>query len=121
MKNAILFIFTVYFFNLNVLAQSSTIKGIVKDANGNKVPYATVYIDVNGFPQHGTTTDENGVYKITGLVPGKYTLIISFTGYQTKKYTDITITANETAYVNATLLSDTKNLPAIDIVCYDSQ
>ncbi|HCQ30595.1 MAG TPA: hypothetical protein DIU39_09930 [Flavobacteriales bacterium] len=121
MKNAILLFIVILGINLNAFSQSSTIKGVVKDESGNRVPYATVYLDVNGSPQHGTTTDENGVYKISGLTPGKYTVVIQFLGYQTKKYTDITVTANETAYVNATLQSAAEDLPVIDIICYDCE
>ena len=92
MKNAILLFIVILGINLNAFSQSSTIKGVVKDESGNRVPYATVYLDVNGSPQHGTTTDENGVYKISGLTPGKYTVVIQFLGYQTKSMKFLSIT-----------------------------
>lgn len=120
MKNAVLFLIVIFTLTTTTaFAQTSTIKGVVKDESGNRVPFATVYIDVNGSPQHGTTTDENGVYKISGLTPGKYTVVISFIGYQTQKFTDITVTANETAYVNATLKVNSIDIPPLIVRCYD--
>ena len=56
------------------------IKGTVYDINQNEVlPAATVYIEELGI---GVITDNEGVYRITGIPEGTYTLKVQFLGYQ---------------------------------------
>ncbi len=121
MKKISLLFIVIISLGLQAFSQSSTIKGIVKDDTGMRLPGATVYLEINGSPAFATSTDENGIYKISGLTPGKYTVVIRFMSFQTKKFTDITVTANETAYVNATLKPVSEDLPILVVVCYDCE
>jgi len=52
------------------------ISGYITDKSGN--PLSDVQIEVAGL---STTTDENGFFKINGLIEGDYTLIASKAGY----------------------------------------
>ncbi len=58
-------------------AQNGTLKGVVRDDRG---PLAGASVTVAG-KGIGTTTNENGVYELQ-VAPGKYTLGISYVGYQ---------------------------------------
>ncbi|MBA2563459.1 MAG: TonB-dependent receptor [Chitinophagaceae bacterium] len=68
----------VFIFSFTIAwAQNGTIKGVVRDDRG---PLAGASVTVAG-KGIGTTTNENGVYELQ-VAPGKYTLAISYVGYQ---------------------------------------
>ena len=59
-------------------SQNASIKGVVS-IDGQSIPFANIYIKGT---KNGTATDENGLYSITSLSPGSYTLIASAIGYE---------------------------------------
>jgi len=79
-------------------AQTATVKGVVKDANGNPLGGASVTVEGQ---KVGTTTDENGNYTLK-VTPGAITLVISFVGQSPKQY-HLNVTAGETVTQNADL------------------
>lgn len=62
-------------------AQTGTVKGTVKDANGSPLPGASVTVQGR---KTGTTTDVNGSYTLK-LPPGQYTLVVTFVGQSAQK------------------------------------
>ncbi len=78
-----LLLFFTFLFTLSLGAQTATIKGVVSE-NGNPVPFANIYLKGT---DKGTAADEDGVYHIKGLSPGKYVLIASTIGYETFRTT----------------------------------
>ncbi|MDQ7039660.1 MAG: TonB-dependent receptor [Rhodothermus sp.] len=63
------------------LAQSTWIEGQVREAtSGTVLPGANVVLLETG---QGTTTDVEGAFRLGPLAPGRYTLQVSFVGYQT--------------------------------------
>lgn len=91
---------TVVFLLLSfaAMAQSSTIKGTVKDASGNPLSGASVSVESR---PGGTTTDASGNYTLR-VPAGSYTLIISFVG-QTTQRISITLGAGATITQDVTL------------------
>lgn len=79
-------------------AQTSIIKGIVRDERG---PLAGASVAVSN--NNGTTTNENGEYELK-VSPGRHTITITYAGYQLYS-TQTNVRANETESVNATLTS----------------
>jgi len=72
----------------SAFAQETTagIQGTVKDPSGASVANAT--IEVSGASLIGVRkvkTDESGVYRITALPPGNYTLTVTVPGFRTFK------------------------------------
>jgi outer membrane receptor for ferrienterochelin and colicins len=63
-------------------------------SNGEPLAYTNVYIENT---TKGTATNENGLFIIKNIAPGKHTIIASFTGYILQKKT-ITIT-NKTVFI----------------------
>ncbi len=62
-------------------AQTGTIRGTVKDANGLPMAGASVVLEGT---KRGTTTDASGNYLIK-MPPGNYTVVISYVGVQTQR------------------------------------
>ena len=68
-------------------AQYSTISGKITDEKAQPLPYVTLQLTTPDtvFIQ-GTTTDEQGNYKLTEVGPGNYLLFLSSVGYKQKVY-----------------------------------
>ena len=77
---------------LHAVAQvTGTIRGTVKDANGQALPGASVQVQGS---RGGTITDNSGNYSISSPT-GKQVLIISFVGYSTQRI-DVVVTEGTT-------------------------
>jgi hypothetical protein len=67
------------------VAQTTTLTGIVADAvTGKPMPFANVYVDGS---THGTLTNEEGHYSLTGVPLGNVEIVASFVGYTPQKGT----------------------------------
>ena len=89
-----------------LLAQGTTgsITGTVTDASGAAVPGATVTVtqtETNAV--HTITTSDSGLYTVTQLPPGKYTVAVNKSGFTRQEQTSITLTIDQIAQINATL------------------
>src|SRR5947208_1553979 len=80
------------------VAQTATIKGLVKDGNGNPLGGASVTVQGQ---KVRTTSDANGNYSLK-VSPGKIILVISYVGQSPKQY-QLNVTAGETVTQNADL------------------
>ena len=70
------------FFGFFAKAQSLfEVNGTVFSA-GQPLAFSNVYLENS---TTGTITNENGIFKLTNLKPGSYTLVASFTGYGTSR------------------------------------
>ena len=81
-------IFTFLFLFSFLCFGQHSLKGKVLDENGNALQGATVYIKSDDI---GKTTNEQGSFNFDKLKKNRYTLEISFIGYETKNlqaYTD---------------------------------
>lgn len=79
------FLFTLFLFTaLFASAQSGAINGKITDAEegNNPLLFAKVTIKETGAK---VMTDEHGVFKFENIKDGTYTLVCSFTGYDTKE------------------------------------
>ncbi len=71
------------------------ITGSIIDSNTRDiVEFATIALRRKGSTKdiNGTLTDDKGDFKLENVSPGKYTIIISFLGYETKTVDDIELT-----------------------------
>ncbi len=85
---------------LPLWAQSGSITGTVYDADtGETLPGA--HVTVEGTTR-GAVTDMEGRYTFTGLAPGEYKVLISYTGYQNAELT-VTVVADEAAQADVEL------------------
>jgi len=81
-----LFFVSFFLTSLFSFAQNVTVRGAVKDANGQALSGASV--TVQGASK-GTVADNSGNYSLS-LPPGKYTLVVTYVGYLTQR-TDVTV------------------------------
>ena len=82
-------------------AYAGTIRGIIKDAKGEKLPFASVFIPGT---TTGTAANAAGEYLLT-LQPGTYKVSCQLIGYK-QLTVPVTITGNETQQLNFTLQNE---------------
>jgi outer membrane receptor protein involved in Fe transport len=84
----------VFVFSEPVRAQATTgtLKGLVSDPNGAAVAGAKVTVknEATGIEQETTSTND-GLFTVTNLPPGKYTVRVTGTGFSTKEVTAVDI------------------------------
>jgi CarboxypepD_reg-like domain/TonB-dependent Receptor Plug Domain len=101
----------------NTQAQTAEIRGVVKDkSSGELLPGVSVAYYLNG-TLNGTSTDENGFYKIKPVEPGTYLLRFSFVGFDALVIENILVRFGELVTVNGNL-SLNNNLPIVEIEGY---
>ena len=99
----ILFLFHVFSLNGAAQTTTSTIEGVVTDANGALVAGTTVKASGTTLAtERTTTTDTDGFYRITALPAGTYTVTISQTGFAAST-SNIELTLNRVATFNLQL------------------
>lgn len=79
------------FFIQNVTAQTGTISGYVKDANGQPLSGASIQVQSS---KKTTIADNNGMYSLTTNA-GKQTIIVSYAGFVAQSF-NVTVTENAT-------------------------
>ena len=79
-----------------------TISGKITTENGDEIPYANVYLKKTKI---GTSSNDNGFYKLKKISKDSYTLIVSSIGFKTKSI-KINVTSDEKITRNVTLLED---------------
>jgi TonB-linked SusC/RagA family outer membrane protein len=112
LKKYLLF-FALLFISQAIFAQTRSITGKVVDENNQSLPGATVLISGTNT---ASATDVNGIYRITGLKAGTYTLTASFIGYTSQPKT-VTIDADN-GTVNFNLQPSSQALNEIVVIGY---
>lgn len=116
MRRLFILLFAVLTNNL-LHAQSDITGSIVgrlsdSEMNGEPLPFANVLIKGTS---KGATTDMEGLYSITDLEPGVYTVIISFVGYETLELPNIKVAADKVTEVSTDLGSSSASLDEVVI------
>jgi len=92
------------------VGQSGELRGKVIDAeNNDPVPFANIVVEGT---QIGSTSDMDGNFIITGLMPGFIKLRVSFIGYKTQLSQDILLSNNNVPYIEINLERDIRQLEA---------
>lgn len=86
-------------------ALSGSIAGVVRDASGGVLPGVTVEASSPALIERIriVVTDDRGVYRIVGLVPGVYTVTFSLPGFRGVRREGIELTTGFTAQVSGEL------------------
>ncbi|PQJ16459.1 TonB-dependent receptor [Aureicoccus marinus] len=96
------------------IAQESTgsIAGKMTDADFNDEPLAFANVLIKGTTQ-GTTSDFDGLYEISGLEPGTYTVVFSYVGYETREVVDVVVEAGKISEVNVSMSASAEQLEEV--------
>lgn len=74
----------VFIFSSHSFAQTATIRGFVTDAaNGEALQGVNMVLDNGEGGFYGTVTDNDGIYTLSRVPPGRFVFYASFIGYQT--------------------------------------
>jgi hypothetical protein len=80
---------------------TQTVRGTVTDqSSGETIPYAAVVLDNSNV---GTTTDDDGVFRLSGVSIGRHTVAVSFVGYETAVVKEILVTSAREVYLEIPL------------------
>ncbi|WP_254560629.1 TonB-dependent receptor [Dyadobacter diqingensis] len=93
-------------------AQKATISGTVKSVEGELLPGATVALTGTS---KGTFSNSEGNYSLQEVSQGKYTLSVSFLGYESHKR-EVVVKAGEHHKFHIKLKSSTKELEAVSVI-----
>ena len=104
------FLFAFIFLPSTVAAQTGTVKGTVKNSNGDALPGASVQVQGS---KAGTVADSDGNYSIS-LAPRKHVIIISFTGHATER-TEVNVAEGSSTDLSISL-KDAGDLGNITVV-----
>ncbi len=105
--------FLIFIFSINqLLAQSEQIKGIVTNLKG--APMEFVNVGIKG-KNKGAVTNYNGLYKISNIEPGIYTIIASSVGYNTQ-VKEISLSNGQVLEINFTLTEDVQYLSEVEVI-----
>ncbi|MFC2083938.1 carboxypeptidase-like regulatory domain-containing protein [Bacteroidota bacterium] len=92
---------------------TGSIRGFISDStNGEPISYANVVIRNTN---HGTSTDTKGFYLIAGIVPGNYTVIVSYIGYKLKEV-NLVIKKNIITELNVQLNPSSIQLTELQVI-----
>src|SRR5688572_13723908 len=95
-------LFIIVLFLLPLATYAGILKGKVTDAQGEPLPFATVYIQGT---TNGTTTNSDAEYQLP-LTPGTYKVTCQFMGFKPEVYS-VTIQGEETVTHNFSLVDQT--------------
>ena len=118
-----IFLLSISFFVLTIVSyaqpQGGSIKGKVFDEVKDGFPFVNVALFQNGNIRGGATTDFNGVFKISNISAGSYTLEIKFVGYQTYRLEGLIVKGGKLLPLSPIYLKEaTELLKEVEIVSY---
>lgn len=90
---------------LNAQETTGSIVGKLSDKELNNEPLAFANILIDGTTK-GTTSDFDGLYEISGLEPGVYSIIYSFLGYETITMPNVTIEAGKVTSIDLSMAAN---------------
>lgn len=93
------FFFCYFLFSVSILAQVSTanVSGMVEDSAQARIPKTDVkLINVLTGTENASTTDNDGIFFLPGVLPGAYVLQIERDGFATARFTGINLNIGDT-------------------------
>jgi hypothetical protein len=83
--------------------QSGSLSGTVRDAQGGVLPGVTVTATASTAAVRSAVTNDQGVYSLSGLAPGSYTVDYDLGGFTPQKRQDVMVQVNRTTRLDVEL------------------
>jgi hypothetical protein len=85
--------------------QTGALSGVVRDAQGGVLPGVTVNVsgELLGGAARSVVSTEQGLYSLTGLPPGSYTVAFELTGFTTQTRDGVVVQVNRTTRLDMEL------------------
>ncbi|PKP16317.1 MAG: TonB-dependent receptor, partial [Bacteroidetes bacterium HGW-Bacteroidetes-22] len=102
MKKPVVIILLFFFVSLGMKGQEmrQTIKGSVVDIDTRQPLPGVNIIVLQSDPLIGATSDADGKFRLPAVPPGRYSLQISFIGYQSRLLSDIDVSSGKEVVLN---------------------
>lgn len=119
MKN--LFTLLAILFVHFISAQTGVIKGKIteKVLETPVIAASAAVYDEKGNLINGTSTDENGIFNIGNLAPGRYVLVVSYLGYETLTIPNVITNNGKETYLDLSLVEKTEKLDEV-VITYNT-
>ncbi len=103
-------------FTISVSAQQyGELSGIITDSlSGEVLPFASISVEKEGSIIDQTISDEFGKYYFSRIPEGIYELVVSYTGYQQRRFANIKVNGRDMALYSLTMLAG-NDLPTVYI------
>lgn len=114
-KNRFILSICLSVFSLAIKAQipTQTVRGIIVDKVSQSPLPGVIVVLTNSNPLIGTSTDEEGRFKLTQVPVGKQTLKISFMGYKENVMQNLSVNAGKELVLNISLEEDIKSMSEV--------
>lgn len=109
--------FVIFLASTALSAQNASITGKITDSNGGTLPGATVLL---GGTTIGTISDIDGIYLLSGISPGTYSLTYSFIGFKSVSI-EVTLAAGQNYTKDMVLQDDAMMLEETVIIGYGTK
>lgn len=111
MKSRLLHTIVLMLLTVSAMAQHATIKGAIQFADKKAAGGANVSLKGTA---KGCSADDKGLYELTDIKPGSYSLVISYVGYEPLER-KVTVKAGETLKQNFVLGETAKELGEVTV------
>ncbi|MEE4116186.1 MAG: carboxypeptidase regulatory-like domain-containing protein, partial [Marinilabiliaceae bacterium] len=112
----------LFFGTATLMAQvtTSTLSGKITETDGQPMPGATIVAThMPSGTMYGAAANSQGIYSIQGMSPGgPYTVNVTFVGYQTQSYTEITLSLGENTTLNSSMVPTTTEMTEVIVIGY---
>ncbi|MCC7507684.1 MAG: carboxypeptidase regulatory-like domain-containing protein, partial [Saprospiraceae bacterium] len=102
MKYLFFLLLSPIFVTLQPYTANTALSGKITDERGEALIGAAVKVTKDASLVKGAVTDYNGQYRLE-IDPGVYTVEISYTGYESRRITDVVVTEGKITTLDATL------------------
>ena len=91
---------------------TQTIRGVIKDmASGEVISYASV--SLVEIPEKGAMSDNNGLFRIDNVPIGRYTISVSYLGYESAVIKEIMLSSSKEVFLEISLKESVKTLEEV--------
>jgi len=97
---------------------TQTIRGTVLDSDSNISLIGVNILVKNDQDVYGTTTDEDGNYKIENVPIGRVTIQFSYLGYKEKTIPNVVVNSAKEVILNTSLIESTIKIDEVQIIAY---